>query len=1040
MARARGPQALWAQACIGHAGLVLALAALAALCALRSLLGAHVEALPRVHARVVEVRARVPGLGPRRVESLATTPMERALAGMPGLRRMTSRSTPGHSLLRLRFAQSVSAAEARVRVRSRLEPLHLGALARPPRVDPARRDRALVLAFGLTAPALGPMRLRGIARWQLRPRLLAVPGVASVRMLGGQDRALLVQVRAQRMQRLGVGIEQVLRAARQALATPGAGCIETAQQRLLLRAEPPGGAARGLAEAVLRLTPSRVLTLADVARVAFAPLPPRSAATIGAIPGMELLVRAQPGASMLRVTRGVERTLGRLRSLLTREGVVLHAPVLRPADLLRRALRELAWGLALGLLLALGVVRLLLPGWRLAALCASASALTLLFSLGLMAAAGCALNLQRLSAAAVGALLAAADALLLLDAWRRHACEAQAAPGAARACWCEAAVQAQRSSLPVGVALLLALLLPQLVPGATSRLLDVVSRAAALSLLVCLLVGTTLTPALAALLLGSARWRADTTPILRGVRRRYLALQVRLMTRWRAGALLVVSLLAAGAWAGLHGRHELLAAPREGPFIVRMHLAPGSSLQASMLMGVRVATALQRLPQVRRVVQRVADVGPASRGEGAAHSRLEVALRAGADPVQALQRIRQVLAGFAGATFRVDSLFARSLRQLEGGGRDGDADVVAQLSGSRLGRIELAAKRAAAVLGAVPGATGVQLAVAPRLPQLRLHLRARALRASGATALQVLRQVRTEMLGGDAGRVFVGAQPVPVRVVLGTGQPEGPPMLGALPIRTPRRGMVSLGSLGAMRLGTAPARIEHVDGVRTLRVLASTTSTHPAAFLRAARLALRSQLRLPPGVTLRLRLPAAEHARQRGRLLAGAVLAGAAVLLALGLRLRRGRQLFLAFAGLAVAWAGALLLSWLSATPLGLGTGLGMLALGGLALRSSLAMFARAHWHGPSQASPWDADAALRLAGDGLESTLTATLAWALGVLALALAPRLAGWAVAGPMARALLGGLAALLAYELFVLPQLALRLGALSPPRRSTPTGSSR
>ncbi len=1040
MARARGPQALLAPACIRRAGLVVAAAALAALCALRALLGADVEALPRVHSRLVEVRARVPGLGPRRVESLATAPMERALLGLSGLQRMTSRSTPGLSRLRLHFASGVSAAEARASVRSRLDALRLGALVRPPWVGAARRDRPLVLALGLTAPALGPMRLRGIVRWQLRPRLLAVPGVASVRMFGGRDRALLVQVRPRRLWHLGVGIDQVLRATRKAVITPGIGYVETAQQRLLLRAETPGGGARGLAEAVLRVTPTRVLTLGDVAKVAFAPLPARSGASIGAMPGMELVVRAQPDASTLRVSRGVERTLGRLRGLLSREGVVLHRPVLHPADLLRRVLRELAWGLALGLLLALGGLRLLLPGWRLAVACASASALTLLLALGLMAAGGWALDLQRLSAALFGALLAGADALLLLDAWRRHSRDEQAAPEAVPERLCEAALVAQRASLPAGVALLLALLLPQLVPGATSRLLAAVAQAAALSLLVSLLVGASFTPALAALLLGSNRCPTGTTPALRGLRRRYMSVQARRMTRRSFVALLAAALVAAGAWGSLQSREAWLGSPHEGPFIVHMRMAPGSSLQASMLMGARVAAALQHLPQVRLVMQRAADAGLASRGEGAAQSRLEIALRAGADPVQALQRIREVLAGFAGATFRVDSLFARRLQQLEGAGRDGDADVVAELSGSRLGRIERGAKRAAAILGALPGATGVQLAMPPRLPQLRLHLHARALRLSGSSSLAVLQQVQTALVGGHAGRVFVGAQPVPVRVVLGSGQREGPQALGSLPIRTPRRGMVSLGSLGGLRLGTASASIEHVDGVRVLRVLASTTWTHPEAFLHAASLALRRQLHLPPGVTLRLRLPVAGRARQRGRLLAGAALAGAAVLLVLGLRLRRDGQLFLVFAGLVVAWAGAMLLSWLSGTRLGLGTGLGMLALGAVVLRDTLGMFTAEPSRRPSQAEPWDADAELRLAGEGLEARLALTLAWGLGVLPLALAPGLGGWAVAGPMARSLLGGLVALLAYELFVLPQLALRLGGLNPPRRSTPKDSSR
>jgi multidrug efflux pump subunit AcrB len=1044
MNRGRGFQALLVRVCVHRAGLVAALAALAALCAIRVLYGVDLEMWPRLATDLVEVRVRAPGLGPGQVETLATAPLERALQGLPGLRQTYSRSLPGLALLRLRFAPAGSSRAARRRVRERLAALRLPAPARRPWVGAPGPDRPLVATLGLTSSSLGPMRLRDVARRQLRPRLLAVAGVASVRLFGGRERALQVQVGARRLRRLHVGIDQVLRAARQAMAVPGIGCIETPEQRLLARADPPAGAG-GLAQAVLRASPSRVLTLADVARVGFAPLPARSAARIGSVPGVELVVRAQAAASTLRVARGVEQALARLRPMLAGEGVVLHAPMPHPARLLRTALRELAWRLVLGALLGLGALRLLLGNWRGVALCACAGAATLLAASALLVAAGAELDLLRLAGVGLGVLAAAGDAVWLLQESRRAAPAAPASALAARRALVLAAARSRGYCAAATCAVLLAVSALLLVPGATAGLVAPLAWACATSLLVSLLVGATLTPALAALASAAPGAARGPARMPRGVEPRYLALRGMLARRWRLGALLAGLVVAAGAWAAAQGRFELLPRPREGPFMVRMRLASGSSLQASMRMGARVEAALRGLPQVGLVTQRAADAGLVPDDEGAADSRFDVALRAGADPVLGLRRVREVLAGFAGATFRVDGLFARRLgRLLDGGGDaagDGGADLVVRLGGDRPDRLELAARRAAAVLRALPSATGVQLDAPPRLPQLRLRLRAAALRICGASAGAVLGQLRTAQAGGDAGSILLDARAVPVRVALRPAQREDPQALGALPIRTPRCGMIALRALARPRLGTVPARIDQVDGVRTLRVFASTTSADAQGFVRAASQALRSRLRLPPGISLRVRAPTLRAARRRRRLFAGVALAAAGVVLVLGWRLREPRRLGLGLAGLPVAWAGGILLSRVCGTPLSLGSAVGMLALAGVALRDAGALLGAAPAPAAARAGGIvEPGAAPGLARAGFAALPTVALALAIAALPLALAPGLAGCAVAGPMARMLLGGLAALLAYEAFVLPGLAQRPDGVSPPRRSTPTDSSR
>ncbi|MDE2120815.1 MAG: efflux RND transporter permease subunit, partial [Betaproteobacteria bacterium] len=929
------------------------------------------------------------------------------------------------SVLSIQFRDRGSLQADRWRVAQRLAVVRLPPGVSAPRLTPLSSSTGTVLIVALTAPHRSLMRLHTIARWQVLPQIMAVPGVSDVLVYGGRPRALQVQVRPRDMLRLGVDLDQVRAAAARATGMLGAGFIDTSQQRLLLQTDGLRAGADALAAAVLRSTPQGSLTLGDVADVRFAPLPAVGAASLRGQPGVLLVVGAQYGANTLRVTQGVQRALARLRPTLLEQGVVLHHASFRPADFIHLAMHNVTSSLLLGGVLVVLVILLALLDWRAALVSSLAIPMSLLTAVAVLTAMGVSLNVMTLGGLAIAIGVVVDDAVIDVEnvLRRLRANRALPRPLPDLQVVLAACLEVRAAVVYATAAVLLVVVPVLLMPGLAGRLFSPLAQAYALAVLASLLVALTVTPALCALLLVRDRAASHLPAPVRFTQRHYMRVQQRLLTHWKPALGLSVVLVAAGAWAASSIGGSFLPPLQEGQFVVHMHLAPGASLQASLDMGARVEAALQRLPEVRVVAQHVGRAGLSPDAAGTESSEIEVTLRDGVDSSRALRRIQRVLAGFAGATFRINSFFGERLDETLAGG--GSAPLVIDVSANHLRVIAATAQQVARVVAGLPTATGVQVASPPGVPQLRLRLREQALRRWGLSALGVLRAVHTAVAGSEVGTVYRGAVPVPVRVVLQASQRDNPAVLGELPVRTPHDGFVPLRELVEMRLVSAPGRIEHIDGQRTQQVLAATTSPDLSGFVRHAEQVVRGRLRLPPGVVLSFHGEAEQRANSLRRVASDSVLVVAALVLLLAMALRSARHVLLVLAALPVAWAGGMIAVWLVGGVFSIGVAVGLLALMGISLRNAILVFAHARQLVREQGLAWDAATVLRAVCDRLAPIVMTTLVTGLGVLPLALGMHAPGREIEGPMAVVLLGGLLSSLGFNLFVLPQLALRFG---------------
>jgi Cu/Ag efflux pump CusA len=180
---------------------VVALAILLMVVGIRVVPSTPLDVFPEFAPPLVEIQTEAPGLSTTEVESLVTVPIENALNGTARLKTMRSKSVLGLSSVVLIFQEDAQLMVSRQLVQERLAIVagHLPSVAKPPVILSPLSSTSRVMKIGLSSKKLSQMELTTLARWTIRPRLMAIPGVANVAIWGERDRQLQVLIDPDRL-------------------------------------------------------------------------------------------------------------------------------------------------------------------------------------------------------------------------------------------------------------------------------------------------------------------------------------------------------------------------------------------------------------------------------------------------------------------------------------------------------------------------------------------------------------------------------------------------------------------------------------------------------------------------------------------------------------------------------------------------------------------------------------------------------------------------------------------------------------------------
>ena len=344
--------------------LVLAAAVVLMVVGVRTADELPLDVFPEFAPPLVEIQTEAPGLSTTEVESLITVPIENSLNGIPYVQTVRSNSVEGLSSVRLIFKQGMDLITARQLVQERLSlsASRLPAASRQPVILPPLSSLSRAMKIGLSSKTLSQMEMTVLSKWTIRPRLMAIQGVANVAIWGDYDRQFQVLVNPDRLRASNVTLNTIVQSVQQSTVVGSGGFLDTPNQRIAIRHVSPISNESDLEATVVAHRNNTPLLLGDVADVRIGSPPPIGDAIINDGPGIMLIVEKQPWANTLEVTRNVEAAMEALKPALG--GVEVDTTIFRPATFIERALDNLSHSLLIGCVLVIVVLSLFLFDWR----------------------------------------------------------------------------------------------------------------------------------------------------------------------------------------------------------------------------------------------------------------------------------------------------------------------------------------------------------------------------------------------------------------------------------------------------------------------------------------------------------------------------------------------------------------------------------------------------------------------------------------------------------------------------------------------------
>lgn len=1008
-------------------GIVIALACALLVYGFYGLYRVPYDVFPEFAPPEVSIQTEAPGLSPEQVEVLVTQPIENAINGVFGIETLRSRSIQGLSVITVVFHSGTDVYRDRQAVGERLTTVagELPVGVQPPRMTPLTSSTTWVMEVGLTSDKQSLMTVRTIADWTVKPRLLSVAGVAGVEVVGGDIRQIQFQFDPQRLVQYGVGVEDVIAAARQGTGVRGAGFVDTTNQRIVLQTEGQALTARQLSRTILAHHNGSNVMLSDVARVLDAPAPAIGAATVRGKPGVILIVDAAYGSNTLEVTHRLDEAVAELRPSLEAQGVSLHPEVFRAADFIDVALHNVRDSLLIGAVLVVVVLFLFLYNLRTAAISCAAIPLSLLAAVIVTHKMGLSLNTMTLGGLSIAIGEVVDDAVIDVENIYRRLRENHTAadPRSPFRVVLDASIEVRSAVVYATFAVILVFFPVLNISGLAGRIFGPLGIAYIWAILASLIVALTVTPALCMLLLGAHDLPEQESPVVHWLKRGYGRLLLTVENAPRLTPALAVLLVALGVGTLFLLSQSFLPELREGNITVHMVALPGTSLQESLRLGNRLTDALLKLPSVQSVAQRAGRAELGTDTMGTHESEIDVNLQArNGNQVRAAQEgIRQIISEFPGPILTANSFLTERINETLSGYR---TPVVINVFANNLDQLDQEAGQIAGILGSIRGASQVQIQSPPGMPQIVVRLRSEDMARWGFNPVEVLDVVRTAYGSENVAQVYEGNRVFDVSVVLASTSKPRVSEIGALPLRSPDGNYVSLGQLADITETSGRYVILH-EGARRVQAITCNVEGRPVGPFVEEVKGRVARLKLPADSYVEFSGTAEAQAQSRRDLLVNSLLAGLGIVLLLSIVMGNFRNLLLVLANLPFAFVGGVLAALLTGGNLSLGSLVGFVTLFGITLRNSIMLISHYEHLVRAEDATWGLETALRGASERLAPILMTALVTGLGLLPLAIGSGDPGREVEGPMATVILGGLVTSTALNLLVLPTLALRYG---------------
>ncbi|MBI4422283.1 MAG: efflux RND transporter permease subunit [Elusimicrobia bacterium] len=989
-----------------------------------------VDVFPDLTAPTVTVITEAPGMAPQEFESLVTFPIEAALNGASGVRRVRSATAAGIGVVWVEFEWGTDVYAARQVVSEKVQ-LVAGSLppeAERPVLAPVSSIMGEIMFLALTSEKGDPMELRVLADYTIRRRLLSLPGVAQVTTIGGDEKQYQVLLEPAKMAAYKVSGREVLAAVREANRNASAGFLISGGQEYLLRGIGRFRDVEDIQSTVVATRNGQPVLLGRVAQVQIGPTLKRGEGSFNGRPAVIIGIQKQPGTNTLVLTEALDRALDEIEKTLP-QGVRIERRLFRQAEFISVAVHNVMAALRDGALLVAVILILFLANLPATVITLMAIPLSLVAAALGLQAVGATINTMTLGgmAIAVGALVD--DAIIDVENVVRRLRENAARPQESRQPPLKvilSATQEIRSSIVFATVIIVLVFFPLFfLTGVEGRLLKPLGFAYVVALLVSLIVALIVTPALCSFLLPGSKsvLREEESRVVRGLKAAYRPLlESALGHPWPTAFSAGVLTLAAALALAFTGR-AFLPEFNEGALTIAAVTLPGTSLPESDGLGRRVEEALLAEPEVLSVGRRTGRAELDEHVQGVEAAELDVSLKMGRRSKEELfKALRRSFSLIPGTNVTIGQPISHRIDHMLSGTK---ANLAVKIFGEDLYELRRLAEEVRRTMESIPGVADLSVEQQTDVPILRVSYDRRALARFGLNPGEVSDALETAFQGRVVGRILEGRNAFELLVRYKDALKSRPDQLGDILIDTPAGANIPLKLVAEIVRDSGPNLISRENVQRKIVVMCNAAGRDIGSVVRDAREGISAGVKLPEGYFIEYggQFEAQQEAARRLLVLGVLVVLGIGLLLHMAFG-SAADALFIML-NLPLALIGGVAGVFLSGGVLSVASMIGFITLFGIATRNGIMMISHIHHLMEHEGVRDFREAVVRGSLERLSPNQKTALCAGLALTPLALGGGKPGNEIQTPMAVVIVWGLASSTILNMLVVPVLYYRFG---------------
>ncbi len=990
----------------------------------------HFDVFPEFAPPLVEIQTEAPGLSSSEVEVLVTVPIENALNGVSWLAKIRSKSVMGLSSVVAYFEEDTDLMQARQLVQERISEISgkLPDVAEIPVILSPLSSTSRVLKIGISSEKLSQMEMTTIAKWTIRPRLMAITGVANVAIWGERDRQIQVLIDPGTLFANGVTANEVVNAARKGSEIGGGGFIDTPNQRLAVSHIASVKTPQDLSNVPVSIRNGTPIMLGDVAELVESFPAPIGDAIINDGPGLLLIVEKQPWGNTLEVTNKIEEVLDALRPGL--KDLDIDSTIFRPATFIEMSLHNLNMTLLIGCVLVIIILIFFLNDWRTALISAIAIPTSLITAALFLHYKGGTINTMVLAGLIIALGTLVDDAIVEVEnIMRRLRLNWESdQPEPAIKVVLNAAVEV-RSAVVYGSCIVALVILPVfLLEGLAGTFFKPLAYSYVLAILSSLLVALTLTPALSLILLQKKASKRKESGLIQGLKTLYEGLLAKLLRVPRTvfGTLVAAILIAIIVLPFLG--EEFLPHFKEYDFLMHWVEKSGTSIEAMDRITIRVSKELRAIPGVRNFGAHIGRAEVADEVVGPNFTELWISLDPEVDYDTTIATIQEVVDGYPGLYRDLLTYLRERIKEVLTGS---PASLVVRIYGDNLDMLHDKAIEIRNAIENVEGVVDLKVQQQIMVPQVEVHVRPSMAALFGLTAGEILNTTNLYLKGLKVGEYFEDQNIFDVVVWGKESVRSDIDALRSLMIDTPAGGQVPLSEVADVYIAPTPNQITRELASRYTEVTCNVRGRDLGSVAKDIENRVNN-VAFDPGYHPEILGEYAAQQASKYRILAMSILAMVGIFLILYSDLGSVRLAVIILAGLPFALIGGIIVTFFTGGVLSLGSLIGFITVLGIAVRNCIMLISHYRHLELREDMPFGSDLVIRGAKERLLPILMTAMTTAFALMPIVIGGIKPGQEIEYPLALVILGGLVSSTLLNLLVMPVIYWKFGKARQPER--------